>query len=69
MAETFEEYRNDELNNIHIEAEKNGETPDAFFFENALSKLQDMGEITDPQIFDIYKKCRNNKIMAFDAYG
>lgn len=22
MAETFEEYRNDELNNIHIEAEK-----------------------------------------------
>lgn len=69
MAETFEEYRNDELNNIHIEAEKSGETPDAFFFENALSKLQDMGEITDPQIFDIYKKCRNNKIMAFDAYG
>ena len=69
MAETFEEYRNDELNNIHIEAEKNGETPDAFFFKNALSKLQDMGEITDPQIFDIYKKCRNNKIMAFDAYG
>lgn len=28
-----------------------------------------MGEITDPQTFDIYKKCRNNKIMAFDAYG
>ena len=26
MAKTFEEYRNDELNNIHIEAEKSGET-------------------------------------------
>ena len=43
--------------------------PDEYFLEDALDKLTAMVELTDPVIRPIQKRCRNNKIMAFDAYG
>ena len=66
---TFEEYRKEYLDDVRINAQIEGVTPDEYFFTDALSKLSSMGELTDPRIRPTQKRCRNNKIMSFDAYG
>ena len=69
MNMAFEEYKKEYLDDIRINAQIESVLPDEYFFEDALDKLTAMGELTDPVIRPIQKRCRNNKIMAFDAYG
>ena len=69
MNMAFEEYKKEYLDDIRINAQIEGVLPDEYFLEDALDKLTAMGELTDPVIRPIQKRCRNNKIMAFDAYG
>lgn len=66
---TFDEYKKEYLDDIRINAQIEGVTPDEYFFTDALDKLSSMGELTDPRIRPTQKKCRNNRIMSFDAYG
>lgn len=65
----FAEYREECLNDVRINAQIDGTMPDEFFFADALEKLSSMGELVDPRIKPTQKRCRNNKIMSFDAYG
>ena len=69
MNMAFEEYKKEYLDDIRINAQIESVLPDEYFLEDALGKLTAMGELTDPVIRPIQKRCRNNKIMAFDAYG
>ena len=69
MNMAFEEYKKEYLDDIRINAQIESVLPDEYFLEDALDKLTAMGELTDPVIRPIQKRCRNNKIMAFDAYG
>lgn len=65
----YKEFREEYLDDIRINAQIEGTTPDDYFLTDMLDKLHSMGELIDPQIMYVYKKCRNNKIMAFDAYS
>ena len=69
MNMAFEEYKKEYLDDIRINAQIESVLPDEYFLEDALDKRTAMGELTDPVIRPIQKRCRNNKIMAFDAYG
>lgn len=69
MNMALEEYKKEYLDDIRINAQIESVLPDEYFLEDALDKLTAMGELTDPVIRPIQKRCRNNKIMAFDAYG
>lgn len=64
---TYENYKKEYLEDIHINAQIDGTTYDDYFFNDTLNKLISMGEFLDPQVLYVNKKCRNNKIMAFDA--
>lgn len=65
---SFEEFRNEYLEDVRINAQIDGTMPDEYFFSNALEKLSSMGELIDPRIKPTQKRCRNNRIMSFDAY-
>ena len=65
---SFEEFRNEYLEDVRINAQIDGTMPDEFFFSDALEKLSSMGELVDPRIKPTKKRCRNNRIMSFDAY-
>lgn len=65
----FEEYRNEYLDDIKINAQINEMLPDEYFFQDALDKLSSMGELVDPRIKPLQKKCRNNRIMSIDGYA
>ena len=67
METTFDEFRKEYLDDIHIEAQIEGTTYDDYFFTDMLNKLVSMGEITDPIPLCVNKRGRNNRIMAFDA--
>ena len=69
MDQTFEEFEKEFLDGIHLEAQIDGTTPDDYFLTDILGRLSSMGEINDPQIAPLWKKCRNGRIMSFDAYA
>lgn len=69
MDTSFDEYRSEYLDDVRINAQIESIMPDEYFFNDALDKLCAMGELTDPIIRPLQKRCRNNKIMSFDAYG
>lgn len=69
MEQTFEEFETEFLDDIRINAQIDGTTPDDYFLTDILSRLGSMGEISDPQITPIQKRCRNGRIMSFDAYA
>ena len=70
MVEQFNEYRQELLDDINLEASIANCTPDEWFFENfALEKLCAMGELIDPQIRPFKKRCSRNRQMGFDAYS
>lgn len=69
MYQTYEEFENEFLEDIRINAQIEGTTPDDYFLIDILGRLSSMGEITDPQIAPMQKKCRNGRIMSFDAYA
>ena len=65
---SFEEYKKEFLDDIRINAQIEGSLPEEYFLSSTLDKLSAMGELVDPIIKPFYKRCRNNKVMAFDAY-
>lgn len=69
MDNSFENYRKEYLDDVRISAQIEGIMPDEYFFSDSLDKLSAMGELVDPIIRPIHKRCRNNRIMSFDAYG
>ena len=69
MAMSFEEYKQEYLDDVRINAQIDGTMPDEYFFSDALDKLSAMGEIVDPRIKPTQKRCRNGRIMSFDAFG
>ncbi len=69
MATSFEEYKQEYLEDVRINAQIDGTMPDEYFFSDALSKLSSMGELVDPRIKPTQKRCRSSRIMSFDAFG
>ncbi len=69
MQRTYEEFEKEFLDDIRINAQIDGTTPDDYFFNDILRRLSAMGEIVDPQISPMQKKCRNQRIMSFDGYA
>lgn len=67
MEITYEEYKQECLDDIHLEAQIDGTTYDDYFLTDTLGKLVAMGELIDPQPLCVNKKGRNNRIMSFDA--
>ena len=61
MELTFEEFKKDFLEDVHIESQIAGTTYDDYFFTDMLNKLVSMGEITDPIPICVNKKGRNNR--------
>ncbi len=68
MAISFEEYKKEYMDDIHVNAQIEGSLPEEYFLSNTIEKLVSMGYLVDPRIIPMQKKCRNNKIMAFDGY-
>ncbi|MCH5179813.1 MAG: AIPR family protein [Erysipelotrichales bacterium] len=69
MNQTYAEFEKEFLDDIRINAQIDGTTPDDYFLNDVLNRLSSMGEIIDPQVRPMQKKCRNGKIMSFDAYS
>ena len=69
MDQTYEEFEQEFLDDVRINAQIEGTTPDDYFFNDILGRLSSMGEIVDPQVAPMQKRCRNQKIMSFDAYA
>lgn len=67
MEITYEEYKQECLDDIHLEAQIEGTTYDDRFLTDALDKLVVMGELMDPQPLCVNKRGRKNRIMSFDA--
>lgn len=67
MEITYEEYKSEYLEDIHLEAQIEGTTYNDYFLTDILGKLVAMGELIDPQPMSVNKKGRNNRIMSFDA--
>lgn len=67
MEITYEEYKQECLDDIHLEAQIEGTTYDDRFLTDALDKLAAMGELIDPQPLCVNKRGRKNRIMSFDA--
>lgn len=64
----FDDFKKEFLDDIHINAQIEGSLPDEYFLSSTLEKLTSMGYLVDPRIKPTRKKCKNNKIFAFDAY-
>ena len=69
MEQTYEEFEKEFLDDIRINAQIEGTTPDDYFLNDILGRLTSMGELIDPQIRPMQKRCRNQKIMSFDAFA
>ena len=69
MEQTYEEFEKEFLDDIRINAQIEGTTPDDYFLNDILGRLTSMGELVDPQIHPMQKRCRNQKIMSFDAFA
>ena len=61
MEITYEEYKQECLDDIHLEAQIDGTTYDDYFLTDTLGKLVAMGELIDPLPLCVNKKGRNNR--------
>lgn len=66
---TLEEYRQQFINDLRIDAEHEGTDPETQFITKALEQLEDMGELNDPMPMSIEIRGRRGRIMSFDAYS
>ena len=69
MDQTYEQFEKEFLDDVRINAQIEGTTPDDYFLNDLLGRLTSMGELSDPQVAPVQKRCRNQKIMSFDAYA
>ncbi len=69
MNQTYEEFEKEFLEDIDINAQIEGTTPDEYFLNDTIQRLVDMSLVVNPEIAPMQKKCRNQKIMSFDAYA
>lgn len=69
MADEYSylDFKNEYEDDLRLEAQIKGMTPNEFFLEDFLDKLVSMGEIVDPQILDVNKKGKNGRLMMFHA--
>ncbi|MGM9880997.1 MAG: AIPR family protein [Bacilli bacterium] len=68
MDITFEEWKKEYLDDIHLNAQIDGSLPEEYFLEETVDKLTSMGELVDPRIIPMQKRCRNNRVMSLDGY-
>lgn len=68
MDITFEEWKKEYLDDIHLNAQIDGSLPEEYFLAETVDKLTSMGELVDPRIIPMQKRCRNNRIMSLDGY-
>ena len=65
--EQYEEFKKEYEDDLRLEAQINGMTPNEYFLEDFLNKLTSMGDIIDPQIIDVNKRGKNGRVMMFHA--
>lgn len=65
--QAYLDFKKEYDDDLRLEAQIKGMTPNEFFLEDFLDKLVSMGELVDPQIFDINKKGKNGRLMTFHA--
>ena len=68
MDITFEEWKKEYLDDIHLNAQIDGSLPEEYFLAETVDKLTSMGELVDPRIIPMQKRCRNNRVMSLDGY-
>lgn len=66
---SIEEYREQFINELRIDAEHEGTDPETQFVNKSLEQLEDIGELNDPMPMSIEIRGRRGRIMAFDAYS
>ena len=69
MFETFDEFKKEFIDEIRINAQIEGYLPEDYFITYMTEKLVNMGELVDPRIVSMQKRCRNNRIMSIDGYA
>ncbi|MDR3186783.1 MAG: AIPR family protein [Christensenellaceae bacterium] len=71
MSQTLDEFRINHLAEMKRDSLSEGMTPDQYFIQYMLKKLQDMGEIIDPIEINtcVDKYCRNQRKMSVDGYS
>lgn len=65
--QAYLDFKKEYEDDLRLEAQIKGMTPNEFFLEDFLDKLVSMGEIVDPQVFDVNKKGKNGRLMTFHA--
>lgn len=65
----IEDYREQFINELRIDAEHEGSDPEAQFINKSLEQLEDIGELNDPMPMSIEIRGRRGRIMSFDAYS
>ncbi len=65
----IDQYRTDFIQQIRINAQTNGLTPDEEFVQTIVEKLNEMGELTDPFIQYFGQRGPKNSMMKIDGYS
>lgn len=65
----IEEYREQFINDLRIDAEHEGTDPETQFINKSLEQLEDIGELNDPMPMSLEIRGRRGRIMSFDAYA
>ena len=68
MDVSFEEWKKEYLDDIHLNAQIEGSLPEEYFLAETVDKLTSMGALVEPRIIPMQKRCRNNRVMSFDGY-
>lgn len=65
----IEEYREQFINDLRIDAEHEGTDSETQFIHKSLEQLEELGELNDPNPISIEMKGYKNRKLAFDAYS
>jgi hypothetical protein len=65
----IEQYRSDFIQQVRINAQTLGLTPDEEFVQESVDKLESMGELTDPFIQYFGQRGAKNTMMKIDGYS
>jgi len=66
---TIEQYRSDFVQQIRIDAQSDGVTPDQEYVQETVDKLESVGELTDPFVEYFGQKGPKNALMKIDGYS
>lgn len=65
----IEEYRKQFIDDIRNEASLGSTDPESYFIEQALSNLEEIGELSDPIPMSVEIRNTRRQILAFDGYS